>query len=114
MTDPLFDLTGQVALITGSSRGLGKATARVLAERGACVITNTPLTRDRDFRFKLSFYRAGMLAARGRVVWSSERKKPGSETAVVFNGVEFDITSTTERQRLLSILQTSEFKTAAD
>lgn len=41
MTDPLFDLSGQVALITGSTQGLGKATAEVLAERGAYVIISS-------------------------------------------------------------------------
>ena len=39
--DPLFDLSGRVALITGSSQGLGKATARVMAERGAHVIISS-------------------------------------------------------------------------
>lgn len=41
MTDPLFNLTGQVALITGSTQGLGEATARVLAEHGAHVIISS-------------------------------------------------------------------------
>lgn len=38
MTDPLFDLTGKVALVTGGSRGLGKAMALAMAERGADII----------------------------------------------------------------------------
>lgn len=38
MTDALFDISGQLALVTGSSRGLGAAFARGLAERGARVI----------------------------------------------------------------------------
>lgn len=41
MTDNLFDLSGQVALVTGSSQGLGRATAQVLAERGAHVIISS-------------------------------------------------------------------------
>ena len=38
MTASLFDLSGRVALITGSTQGLGEATARVLAEKGARVL----------------------------------------------------------------------------
>jgi NAD(P)-dependent dehydrogenase (short-subunit alcohol dehydrogenase family) len=36
--DPLFDFTGQVALVTGGSRGLGYQMVKALAERGADVI----------------------------------------------------------------------------
>lgn len=38
MSDPLFDISNQLVLITGSSRGLGYAMARGLAERGARVV----------------------------------------------------------------------------
>jgi NAD(P)-dependent dehydrogenase (short-subunit alcohol dehydrogenase family) len=39
--DRLFDLTGRVALITGSTQGLGEATARVMAQHGAHVIISS-------------------------------------------------------------------------
>ena len=36
--DPLFDFSAKVVLITGGSRGLGKAMARAFAERGANLV----------------------------------------------------------------------------
>lgn len=40
MSTALFDLSGRVALVTGSSAGLGQAIARGLAEAGATVVVN--------------------------------------------------------------------------
>lgn len=40
MTNPLFDLTGRTALVTGSSRGLGRAMAEGLARAGARILVN--------------------------------------------------------------------------
>jgi gluconate 5-dehydrogenase len=45
MSKNLFNLSGRVALVTGSTSGLGQAIARGLAEAGATVIVNG---RDRD------------------------------------------------------------------
>ena len=38
MSQKLFDLTGKVALVTGGSKGLGKAMARGFAEAGADIL----------------------------------------------------------------------------
>jgi len=38
MTDPLFDLSGRIVLVTGGSRGLGLEMVRAFAARGADVI----------------------------------------------------------------------------
>src|SRR5437763_12574855 len=41
MLKELFNLTGKVALVTGGSKGLGKAMARGLAEAGADVVISS-------------------------------------------------------------------------
>lgn len=38
MSDPLFDLSGRTALVSGASRGIGEAIARLLAAHGAHVV----------------------------------------------------------------------------
>ena len=45
MTNPLFDLTGRVAIVTGTSRGLGQYMARALASAGADLVLTS---RNRD------------------------------------------------------------------
>jgi NAD(P)-dependent dehydrogenase (short-subunit alcohol dehydrogenase family) len=45
MTDTLFDLSGRVALVTGTSRGLGQYFARALARAGADIAMTS---RDRQ------------------------------------------------------------------
>lgn len=39
--DPLFDLSGRIALVSGASRGIGEAIARTLASSGAHVIVSS-------------------------------------------------------------------------
>jgi gluconate 5-dehydrogenase len=45
MTHPLFDIRGRTALVTGSSRGIGRALAQGLIEAGCAVVLHG---RDRD------------------------------------------------------------------
>src|SRR3974377_611929 len=41
MSSQLFNLTGKVALVTGGSKGLGKAMARGLVEAGADIVISS-------------------------------------------------------------------------
>jgi NAD(P)-dependent dehydrogenase (short-subunit alcohol dehydrogenase family) len=51
MSSPYFDLTGQVALVTGASRGLGQYFGRALARAGAdLIITSRTLESLQDFK----------------------------------------------------------------
>src|SRR5580700_10332836 len=45
MSDALFDLSGQTAIVTGTSRGLGQYLARALAKAGADLVLTS---RNRD------------------------------------------------------------------
>ncbi|MGI9336552.1 MAG: SDR family oxidoreductase [Gammaproteobacteria bacterium] len=64
MSLKLFDLTGRVALVTGSSQGIGHAIARGLSEAGATVVLN-----GRDVA-KLDAART-VLAEGGRQIYAS-------------------------------------------
>ena len=62
--NPLFDLTGRTALVTGSSQGIGLALARALVQAGASVVLN-----GRD-ALKLEAAAASLAELGGRVITS--------------------------------------------
>ncbi len=62
MATRLFDLSGRIALVTGSSRGIGEATALLLAEQGATVVLSSRKAQD------LEKVRDKIVAARGSAV----------------------------------------------
>jgi len=67
MSAQQFDLTGKVALVTGSSTGLGKAMAMSLGEAGATVATNYANNAERAQQaldeFKAAGYKGDMFRA---------------------------------------------------
>jgi gluconate 5-dehydrogenase len=78
MNDSLFDLSGKVALVTGTSRGLGQYFARALARAGADIAMTS-----RDRNTLLEF--ASEIQAVGRKTFSTEldvRDYAGIQSAV--------------------------------
>jgi NAD(P)-dependent dehydrogenase (short-subunit alcohol dehydrogenase family) len=84
VTDSLFDLSGQVALVTGTSRGLGQFFARALARAGADLIL-TSRRRESLAKFEAEIQSLGrrtlalQLDVRGRA--SIERMAAEAEAA---------------------------------
>ncbi|MGB7284116.1 MAG: glucose 1-dehydrogenase [Candidatus Acidiferrum sp.] len=85
MSDGLFDLDGRVALVTGTSRGLGQYMARALAKNGAdLVLTSRDVQRLASFEAEIK--------ALGRRAFSCEldvRSKESIEKAVAAAGAAF-------------------------
>src|SRR5207253_3013371 len=80
----LFDLTGQVALVSGTSRGLGQYLARALAKAGADLVL-TSRNRDRlptfEAEIKSLGRRAVSLELDVRDLESIQRMAAAAETA---------------------------------
>jgi len=89
-TVPIFpDLVGKVALVTGSSRGIGATTARYLARSGAKVVVNG---RDHDaLRQVVSSLQSSGAEVQGVIAdctWSDQIEKMRDEVEMRFGGLD--------------------------
>lgn len=79
---PCFSLAGRVALVTGSSTGLGKATAKCLGLAGAKVAVNYANSRERAERTLADLRAAGITAEIFRASAVDEGEIDGMFTAI--------------------------------
>lgn len=86
MSDSLFDLGGRVALVTGTSRGLGQYMARALAKAGAdLVLTSRDVKRLAPFEAEIR-----ALGHRALSIELDVRSKDSIEKMVAAATAEFD------------------------
>jgi len=76
MSKSIFDLSGRVALVTGGSKGLGKAMARGFAEAGADVVIAS--RHEDELKAALAEIRAGT-SVRGMYVVADMTKRPEAD-----------------------------------
>lgn len=87
----LFDLTGRTALVTGSSQGIGRAAAVLLAKHGAKVIVNWKSNDAKAAETIRELEAAGGEYLRWKYDISSETVKEDFESFMSENGISVDI-----------------------
>ncbi len=100
-----FDLTGRVALVTGSTTGLGKAMARSLADAGAKVALNYFNNEQRAHRSFNEFRQAGGEGAlfRADVTDEADVNRMVQEIEAELGGVDIVVLNATPDQPLMPI-----------
>jgi 3-oxoacyl-[acyl-carrier protein] reductase len=95
-----FDLTGRVALVTGSTTGLGKAMAIALGQAGAKVALNYANNQARAEKAFAEFKAAGCEGAlfRGSVVDEAEVKRLVEEVAKTLGAIDILVFNATPDQ----------------
>ena len=91
MSDPLFAVAGQVVLVSGGSRGIGRAIAQGFAERGAHVVISS---RDADNLVKT----AGELAA---IAADADPALRGGQSAGTVRAIAADVAQAADIERLV-------------
>ncbi|MCH2132226.1 MAG: 3-oxoacyl-ACP reductase FabG [Phycisphaerales bacterium] len=95
-----FDLTGRVALVTGSTTGLGRAMAFALAAHGARVVLNYANNVERATACFDEFKAAGYegILSRGSVIDEAEVDRICSEAEAALGGIDIFVVNATPEQ----------------
>jgi NAD(P)-dependent dehydrogenase (short-subunit alcohol dehydrogenase family) len=90
MNPTLFDLSGRVAIVTGGSRGIGKALALGLAAQGATVVVNYQQTEDRARAVVSEIEAKGgrALAVQADVSQEADTERLAAETVDAFGAID--------------------------
>jgi len=96
----LFDLKGRTALVTGSTRGLGRAMAFSLAQCGARVVLNYANDRERGQSCQDSFKEAGFesLLVGASVIDEADVDRLVAEVESEFGGIDILVVNATPEQ----------------
>ncbi len=84
----MFDLTDKVALVTGGSRGIGRAIALALAEQGARVAVNYVSNRDAAEEVVGQIGDGRAVAIQGDVADAGDAKRLIGDTITAFDSVQ--------------------------
>ena len=84
----MFDLTDKVALVTGGSRGIGRAIARALAGQGARVAVNYVTNRDAADEVVRQIGEGRAVAIQGDVADAGDAKRLVEETIAAFGSLQ--------------------------
>lgn len=82
---------------------------RDISEAGACIMTDSRLSPDRTYQFRMSFFGGQILEAMARVVWRENGREIARRSEGVPNGVEFIEIQRAHLDRLRLILQSAAF-----
>ncbi|MGH2370473.1 MAG: SDR family NAD(P)-dependent oxidoreductase, partial [Chloroflexota bacterium] len=104
MSTNAFDLTGRVALVTGASRGIGRAIAIGLAQAGAKVAINAR-TRDALDAVVGEIGEARAIAVAGDVTSADDNRRMVDETMRRFGGLDVfvAVAGVNRRKRIVDV-----------